>query len=102
MEVLNIKPQSLAAMNKSKWKDFELTDSLATHIKFLSKKGKALADLMIGKFTYKQVDNPNTGYSANNIQGTSFVRLYNEEEVYGVEGFISFLLSGKFEDWRDK
>jgi hypothetical protein len=101
-EVLNIKPQSLAAMNKSKWKEFELTDSLATHIKFLNKKGKTLADLMIGKFTYKQVDNPYGGYNPNNIQGTSFVRLYNEEEVYGVEGFISFLLSGKFEDWRDK
>jgi len=100
-EVLNLKPQSLAAKNKSKWKEFELTDSLATRIKVLSLKGKTLADLMIGKFNHKQVNNPYGGYGSNNIQGTSFVRLSSEKEVYGVEGFISFFFSGKFEDWRD-
>jgi hypothetical protein len=101
-EVLNLKPQSLAATNKSKWKEFELTDSLATRIKFLNKKGKILTDLMIGKLSYKQVNNPYGGYGGNNVQGTSFVRLYSEKKVYGVDGFISFFFDGKFEDWRDK
>jgi hypothetical protein len=101
-EVLNLKPQSLAAVNKSKWEEFEITDSLATRVKILNNSGKILADIMVGKFTYKQVNNPYAGYNANNIQGTSFVRLYNEKEVYGVDGFISFFFTGRFEDWRDK
>jgi hypothetical protein len=101
-EVVNIKPQSLAAMSKSKWEEFELSDSLATRVKFLNKSGKIIGDLMVGKFTYKQGNEQSGGYGGNNIQGTSFVRLYNEKEVYGVDGFISFYFSGSFNDWRDK
>ena len=102
IETLNIKPQSLAAISESKWKEFELTDSLATRIKFLDKKGKILADLMIGKFIYKQPDNPYRGYSGNNIQITSFVRLYSEQKIYAVDGLLSFSFNVKFDDWRDK
>jgi hypothetical protein len=102
LDVLNIKPQNLASVDKSKWKEFDLTDSLAIRIKFLDKKGKVLADLMIGKFSYKPGDNPNAGYGGNNVQGTSFVRLYNEKEVYGVDGFLTFSFGGKFNDYRDK
>jgi hypothetical protein len=101
-EILSIKPQSLAAINKSKWKEFELTDSLATRIKVLNTKGKVLADLMVGKFSYKQVNNPYSRNVGNSVEGTSYVRLSGEKEVYGVEGFISFFFSGKFNDWRDK
>jgi hypothetical protein len=101
-EVLNLKPQSLAAVKKSQWKEFELTDSLATRIKFLDRKGKTLADLMVGKMSYRQQDNPYAGYGGNNVQVTSYVRLYNERNVYAVEGFISFTFNTKFDDWRDK
>lgn len=101
-EVLNLKPQSLASKDKSKWKEFDLTDSSATRIKFLDRKDKNLADLMIGKFTYKKADNPYVGYSGNNIQMTSFVRVYNENEVYAVDGMVSFSFNIKFDDWRDK
>jgi hypothetical protein len=101
-EVLDLKPQSLASKDKSKWKEFDLTDSLATRIKFLDKKDKNLADLMIGKFTFKKADNPYAGYNGNNIQMTSFVRVYNEIEVYAVDGMVSFSFNIKFDDWRDK
>jgi len=101
-QVLAMKPQNLAAVNKSKWKEFELTDSLATRIKILNKKDKLLADLMIGKFSYKQANNPYGGYGGYNVQGTSFVRLYDEKEVYGIDGFVSPFFSRNFNDWRDK
>lgn len=100
-EILNMKPQNLASVSKSKWKDFELTDSLATRIKFLNKKGKVVADLMIGKFTYKQPDNPYGTYGGNNIQMTSFVRNYGEKEIYSVNGMLPFLFNRKFDEWRD-
>ncbi len=101
-EVLNLKPQSLASVSKSQWKEFELTDSLATRIKFLDRKGRTLSDLMVGKMSYKQQDNPYAGYGGNNVQVTSYVRLYNEKNIYAVEGFISFTFNTKFDDWRDK
>lgn len=101
-ELLGIKPQNLAAINKTKWKEFELTDSLATRIKVLNNKGKVLTDLMIGKFSYKQVNNSYSGNGGNSVEGTSYVRLSGEKEIFGVEGFISFFFTGKFNDWRDK
>jgi Domain of unknown function (DUF4340) len=101
-EVLNIKPQSLAAINQSKWKEFDLTDSLATRIKFLNSKGKIVADIMIGKLDFKQPDKPNGGFSGNNIKMTSYVRLHKGNEVYAIDGLIPFSFNIKFDDWRDK
>jgi hypothetical protein len=100
-EALSIKPQSLAAVDKSMWEEYELTDSLATRIKFLNKKNQKMADLMVGKFVYKQVVNPYS-YGGNDIEGTSFVRLYNDKEIYAVNGFLTFSFGGGFDDWRDK
>jgi hypothetical protein len=101
-ELLNMKPQSLAAKNKSKWNEFELTDSLATRIRLVDKNGKSLADMLIGKFTYKQADNPYQGYGGNNVKITSFVRNYTEEEVYAVDGLLPFSFNLEFNDWRNK
>lgn len=101
-EILNIKPKSLEAVDKSKWNEFNLTDSLAIRVRFLDEKGKTMADLMVGRFSYSQVNNPYAAPNGNGIQGTSFVRLYNEKKVYGIEGFLSLSFSGKFNDYRDK
>jgi hypothetical protein len=101
-EVLNIKPQSLASVDKSRWEEFNLTDSLATRIKFLNRRGKVLADIMIGKLDLKQSDRPIGGYSGNNVQITSYVRPYNSNEVYAVDGLLQFSFNIKFDDWRDK
>lgn len=99
-EILSLHPQSLAAMSKLKWSEFELTDSAATRVKILSGGNKTLADVMIGKFSYKQSQNPYGG--GNGVEGTTYVRLYDEKEVYAINGFLSFFFSGKFNDWRDK
>lgn len=102
-ELISLKPQSLAGKGDSKLKEFELTDSLATRIKLLNKKGKVLADLMTGGFTYRQIQNPyGGGYGGNNIEGTSYVRLYGEDEIYAVDGFFSLSFRGEFNDWRDR
>ncbi len=39
-EVLAIGPQSLAAVGKAAWEEYELTDSLATRVKLLNEKGQ--------------------------------------------------------------
>ncbi len=101
-EILQLKPQSLVAVDKSKWKEYELTDSLATKIKLLDRKGKTLGDQMVGKFTYRQAANPYGYGGGNNIEGTSFVRLADDKKIYSVEGFLAFSFGGTFNDWRDK
>jgi hypothetical protein len=101
-EISGIKPQNLAAVSRSEWKNYELTDSLATRIRFLDKKGKDLADLMIGKFSYRQVAANPYSPRQNNIAGTSYVRLANEESIYAVDGFLSLAFGGGFNDWRDR
>jgi hypothetical protein len=101
MEILSIKPQNLVTKNKSKWSEFEVTDSTGTRIKILNKKGKPMADLIVGRFSYKQVSNPSGLYGRNNIQGTSYVRVTGEEEVYGIDGFLSLSFNRTFNDWRD-
>lgn len=101
-EILSLKPKSLAAIDKSKWEEFELTDSLATRVKLFDIKGKELADILIGKFSYKKINSPNNYSGGNNIEGTSFVRVNGENEIYAVDGFLAFSLSGKFSDWRNK
>ncbi len=101
-EILDIKPQSLAAVSSSEWKNYELTDSLATRIKFLDKKGKILADIMIGKFSYRQVAANPYSPRQNNFAGTSYVRLTDEDRIYSVDGFLSLSFGGGFNDWRDK
>ena len=60
-----------------------------------------MADLVVGRFSYKQVSNQMSMYGRNNIQGTSYVRLTGEDEVYGVDGFLSLSFNRTFNDWRD-
>jgi len=101
-EILSIRPQSLAAKDKAKWTEYDLTDSSAIQIRLMNVKNKVLADLLIGKFTYKQVANPYNYNGGNSVEGTSYVRLKGENEVYAVEGFLAFSFGGGFNDWRDK
>ncbi|HKK41184.1 MAG TPA: DUF4340 domain-containing protein [Bacteroidales bacterium] len=102
-EVLAISPGSLASVNKSGWKAYNLTDSLATRVEFLDRKGKILSDIMFGRMSYKQTGNSQySGYGGNNLHVTSYVRLHNDRKVYAVDGFLSFTFNTGFDDWRDK
>jgi hypothetical protein len=99
--ILGIKPQSLAAIGEAKWTEYELTDSLATRVSLLNSRGREIAGMMIGKFTYRQVNNP-YAYGGNNIEGSTYVRIPGEEKIYAVEGFLALSFNGDFNDWRDK
>ena len=100
-QLLQIKPKRLAAKSKDKWVDFQLNDTLATRIKVQETKGKESLDLMIGKFSYQQNPNPYGG-GRNNVSGTSYVRLAAEEEIYAVDGFLTFSFNQPFSAWRDQ
>lgn len=99
-QLMEITPKRLAAKSKERWEEYQLTDSLATRIKVIEKGGKEIVNLLIGKFTYQQSENPYGG--RGNVTGTTYVRLGDEEEVYGVDGFLSMTINRDFNSWRDQ
>ena len=86
-----IKPQRLAANEKSQWKEYGVNDSLGTRVKFYSGKN-LLADVVIGKFSFN-----NTTRSA-----ISYIRLFKEEGTYAMDGYISMVVNQPFNQWRNK
>ena len=86
-----IKPQRIAASDKSKWKEYSTDDSLGTRVKFYTGED-LLADVIVGRFSYN-----NTTRS-----GISYLRLYNEEGIYATDGFIPMEVNQPFNQWRNK
>ncbi|MBN2347656.1 MAG: DUF4340 domain-containing protein [Bacteroidales bacterium] len=96
-----LKSLRVAATDKSKWESFEVNDSLATRVQIKAGK-KKITDIYIGKFFYKQPQNPNP-YSRNQMgKMTTYVRLQGDKEVYAVDGFLSMIFNRKAGDFRDK
>jgi hypothetical protein len=90
--IVHLKPVRLSANEKERWKDFNVTDSLGTRIKALDAAQKVLIDLVVGKFSYNQ----------QSRSGITYVRLYDDEKVYAVDGFLSPMINQGLEHWRNK
>jgi hypothetical protein len=93
----------LAAKDKDRWENYEVTDSLATRVEVKAGK-KTAADLYIGKFSYSQPPQQAMSPYGGRQQGTmtSYVRLAGEREVYAVEGFLRMMFSRDAEALRDR
>lgn len=88
--ITQLKSQQLTSNDKNTWKEYSVNDSLGTRIKILSKDNDVMADIVIGRFSYNQMAR----------SGSTYVRLYGENEVYSVEGFLAMSVNQKFEQWR--
>lgn len=86
-----IKPQRLAATDKSRWKDFNVDDSLGTKLEFYSGE-KNVMGMVVGKFSYNQMSR----------SGISYLRLLEDDDVYAVDGFIPMSVNQPFNEWRNK
>ncbi len=91
-DLLKMKPEHLAAKSKDKWKDFQLTDSLATRVKLLDDHKNKLRDIMIGRF----------GFQPQSRSGLTYVRMADEDEVYSVPGLLSMSINQGINNWRNK
>ena len=89
-ELNQMEPQSVVATDKDRWPQFEVTDSLGTRVKLFNG-DKLLADVIIGKFSFSQPRNM-----------TSYVRLADDKEVYGVDGMIGMSFNRDLKSFRDK
>jgi hypothetical protein len=87
--LLKVKPNRLAARGSEKWKEFEVTDSLGTRVKVVED-GDVTLDIILGRFAFQQPRTMNT-----------FVRLYNDTDVYEVDGFLSATFNQNADNYRD-
>jgi hypothetical protein len=86
-----LKPNRLAATDKSQWKEYGVDDTLGTRMKFYAG-DKLVGDIVIGKFSYNN----------STRSSISYVRLPDEEVVYAIDGFIAMAVNHPFGQWRNK
>jgi Domain of unknown function (DUF4340) len=77
-----IKANSVAAQQESKWKEYKV-DSSGTRVK-VYEGGDNTLDLILGKLSYQQ---PRTM--------TTFVRVKGDQDVYEINGFLEFTFNQK-------
>jgi hypothetical protein len=94
-----LKATRIAARYKSQWNEFEVSDSSATHVQLMADK-KTVADIYIGKFSYKQPENANP-YMQQRGTMTSYVRVAGDDEVYAVEGILAMAFNREANDFRN-
>jgi len=88
-ELLNIKPLSVAALGKNKWKEFQVDDTSGTKIKIFEN-GNNTLDLTIGKFAFQR---PKSIFT--------YVRVGDDENVYKINGMPGFTLNQDVNYFRD-
>ena len=87
-QLLAIKPKRLAARDESKWSELQV-DSTGSRVKVFQD-SKLTLDLVIGRFSFQQPRTMNT-----------FVRLYNDKDVYEVDGFLDMTFNQGANIFRD-
>lgn len=85
----NIVPLRLSARDESKWKEFQV-DSSATRV-IIKEGSKKTLDIMIGRFSFQQ--QPRKMFT--------HVRLFDDVDVYQVEGFLQTTFNQKGDFFRD-
>ena len=87
-QLLAIIPKRLAARDESKWNELQV-DSTGSRVKVFED-SKLSLDLVIGRFSFQQPRTMNT-----------FVRLYNDKDVYEVDGFLDMTFNQGANIFRD-
>ena len=88
LQLLAIQPKRLAARGEAKWNEFQV-DSTGSRVKVIEGSDVTL-DLVIGRFSFQQPRTMNT-----------FVRLYNDTDVYEVDGFLDMTFNQGSNSFRD-
>jgi hypothetical protein len=87
-QLLAIQPKRLAARDETKWSELQV-DSTGSRLK-VYEGSKLATDLVIGRFSFQQPRSMNT-----------FVRLFNDKDVYEVEGFLDMTFNQGANIFRD-
>jgi hypothetical protein len=87
-QLLSIKPKRLVARDESKWNELQV-DSTGSGVK-VYQGSKLSLDLVVGRFSFQQPRSMNT-----------FVRLFNDKDVYEVDGFLDMTFNQGADIFRD-
>jgi hypothetical protein len=101
--LLTIKPSRIAAKDPAKWKEYQV-DSAGTRVQ-VYEGGKTTLDLVIGRFGFNQQamqQQQMMGGRGGMQQFYSYVRPYNESEVYVAENFMGMSINTNANDYRNK
>jgi hypothetical protein len=100
-ELLVLRPESIVTRNKEKWANYGVTDSLGTRV--IMKEGKKpVLDLVVGRFDYQPSPSGYSGTGGNYGTGRTYIRLFDETDVYVVKGFLAMSFNQVFKNWRDQ
>lgn len=83
--IATLSAQKLVTRKKEKWDEYGVSDSTATHL-VVFEQGKTVADWWVGK----------------NAGGITYIRVAEEDEVYGIDGMLKTVISKDYNEWRDK
>lgn len=100
-ELMRMKSERVAAIDESKWKEYEVSDSTGTRIQVYDGK-TMISDLYVGKFDYQQPQGPQSQYQQNRGKMSTFVRPAEDKTVYVVDGFIKMSIQPNVDAYRDK
>lgn len=95
-EFAEMKVARVAATKSEKWNDFHVDDSAGVVVRLYDGNGK-LADFIVGKFSFKQSQNP----YQRQPDIFSYVRTYGENVVYSVKGMLSMNIKGDAMSYRN-
>ena len=87
-QLVAIQPKRLAARDESRWNELQV-DSTGSRVKVFEG-SKLASDIVIGRFSFQQPRSMNT-----------FVRVYNDKDVYEVEGFLDMTFNQGANIFRD-
>jgi hypothetical protein len=97
----DMKTERIAATKREKWDAYKVSDS--TGIKVLLYEGdKDIADLYVGKFSYKTDDPTKNLHQQGRTKMTSYVRVANENNVYAINGIIRMNFTSGVKFFRNK
>ncbi|MDD4142460.1 MAG: DUF4340 domain-containing protein, partial [Bacteroidales bacterium] len=95
-QTTNMTPLRIAALNKERWEELELTPDKGTVVRYYSGK-KTLADFSIGKYEY--YEKMQSGQQRGDM--STYVRENDGETVYAVRGFLKTLFRANSDYYRN-
>lgn len=96
----NMKTERIAATSEAKWDDYHVTEEKGIRVELLQEQ-KVIADLMIGKFSYKMNESADPRQQQR-AKMTSYVRYTDEDEVYAIDGILRMNFTSGVEFFRNK
>jgi len=96
----HITPERVAGTDRTSWKEYEITDSLSTHV-VVEQGNEVTADFRTGKVSFSQNRN-RQNYGNYGMDVKSHIRVAGDDRVYVVDGFLSMMFADDPSRYRNR